>query len=230
MRLASCLLLVKYAVKSALLARMPLTYYRIRGRLGLPIERELRLVACFADPLRPAFDIGTHFGVWSAAMVPHFSAVHAFEAMPRLAAILRRGHRGGRVIVHEVAVSNRAGRTTLRTPVAGWGRSTVEPLNRLSGLRDEDGAVREFEVPTARLDDMNLPDPAFIKIDVEGHELAVLEGARSLLARARPVLVVEMEDRHAPETRAPILALLSDLGYKCVRLPGSENRLFLPGA
>lgn len=228
MRFASYVLLAKYALKSALLARMPLTYYRVRGFLGLKVERELRLVACFADPSRPAFDVGTHFGVWSAAMVPHFSAVHAFEAMPRLAEMLRRGHRGGRVIVHEVAVSDSNGRTTLRAPVIGWGRSTVEPQNRLAGLRDESSPVREIDVTMARLDDMNLPDPAFIKIDVEGHELAVLEGARALLARARPVLVMEMEDRHAPGKRAAILEFLTRLGYTCLRLPGSENRIFLP--
>jgi FkbM family methyltransferase len=129
-----------------------------------------------------------------------------------------------------VAVSNRNGRTTLRAPVIGWGRSTVEPQNTLAGLRDESAAVREIDVPMVRLDDMDLPDPAFIKIDVEGHELAVLEGAQALLARARPVLMMEMEDRHAPGTRAVILDLLAGLGYTCLRLPGSENRLFLPRA
>lgn len=49
-----------------------------------------------------------------------------------------------------------------------------------------------------RLDDIIKDDVGFIKIDVEGHELAVLKGATSLINRCRPVLLVECEERHSP--------------------------------
>jgi hypothetical protein len=53
--------------------------------------------------------------------------------------------------------------------------------------------VRTIEVDVVRLDDVVPPDArvAFVKIDVEGGELGVLEGARTLLARHRPVVVFE---------------------------------------
>ena len=48
-------------------------------------------------------------------------------------------------------------------------------------------------VATSRLDDFELGDVGFVKIDVEGHELAVLQGATDLLKAQRPTLMVEIE-------------------------------------
>jgi FkbM family methyltransferase len=231
MNLLSRSLLIKYKFKSAALRLSPRLYWDVRRRLYGWFEPELALLPSFADPTRPAFDIGGHFGLWTAALRPHFSQVHAFEAMPRLASVLRDGYRGDRrVCVHEVALSDRAGSTIMRIPIAGLGRSTIEPDNRLQGLKDMSQPIREIQVPMQPLDAMDLPDPAFIKIDVEGHELAVLQGGAKMLVRAKPVLVIEMEGRHAPESRAKIVAMLAALGYVPLQLPNSRNTMFLPQA
>ncbi|HUZ11388.1 MAG TPA: FkbM family methyltransferase [Caulobacteraceae bacterium] len=69
--------------------------------------------------------------------------------------------------------------------------ATIAPSNRLGGR-----ASREISVPVARLDDFQLPPIGFIKIDVEGHEEAVLQGARETIGRNRPALMIEIEERH----------------------------------
>jgi hypothetical protein len=51
-----------------------------------------------------------------------------------------------------------------------------------------------------------------IKIDVEGHELSVLKGALGVIARDKPVLLIEMEYCHNSPV-AEIFALLGELGY-----------------
>ena len=57
-------------------------------------------------------------------------------------------------------------------------------------------------MPTVTLDQILLPlvqggeRVAFVNIDVEGHEFAVLKGGEALIARERPVLLVELEYRH----------------------------------
>ena len=56
------------------------------------------------------------------------------------------------------------------------------------------------------------------KIDVEGHELPVLQGMRNLLERDHPVLIVETGAQDTVD-------LLSSLGYSTERLPGSSNLL-----
>ncbi|HJR56429.1 MAG TPA: FkbM family methyltransferase [Rhizomicrobium sp.] len=231
MKLRSRSLLVKYQFKSTALRLSPRFYWAMRRWLKGWGEPELALLPSFADPARPAFDIGAHFGLWTAALRPHFSQIHAFEAMPRLAGVLRDGYRGDdHVHVHDVALSDRNGPAAMRIPIAGLGRGTIEPGNRLQGLKDMSQPIREISVEARQLDAMNLPDPALIKLDIEGHELAVLQGGANMLARARPVLIIEMEDRHAPESRARIMKMLSELGYAALQLPRSRNTIFLPRA
>ncbi|HEX5472603.1 MAG TPA: FkbM family methyltransferase [Lacipirellulaceae bacterium] len=56
--------------------------------------------------------------------------------------------------------------------------------------------------------------PNFIKIDVEGHELAVLEGAHRTLESHHPTILVECEARHRPNGDVrPVFDFLESLGY-----------------
>lgn len=78
-------------------------------------------------------------------------------------------------------------------------------------MSEQDGIV---DVEARRLDDLPLRDIGFIKIDVEGFEREVIEGARETLARDRPRLLIEIEEYH---TRRPIeddLAFVEGLGFR----------------
>ena len=69
-------------------------------------------------------------------------------------------------------------------------------------------------VQTACLDDVTLPRIGFIKIDVEGHELNVLEGAKRTISRDRPTLLIECEERHNPGGVSKLRELFRDAGYE----------------
>ena len=76
------------------------------------------------------------------------------------------------------------------------------------------GAVA-FPVRASRLDDFALEGVGFVKIDVEGHELAVLQGSRETIARDRPVVVVEIEERFHPDGAwRDVFAWFAVLGYR----------------
>jgi len=63
-----------------------------------------------------------------------------------------------------------------------------------------------------------------IKIDVEGHELAVLEGAQTLLLKDHPSLMIEAEERHRPGTVREISSYLANFGYLGFFLVGRRLR------
>lgn len=67
------------------------------------------------------------------------------------------------------------------------------------------------EVPVRTADSLNLNRCRLIKVDVEGMECEVLEGARNTIARLRPVLYVE-NDRAEHSQR--LIALIQSLGYR----------------
>lgn len=77
----------------------------------------------------------------------------------------------------------------------------------------------------------------FVKCDVEGFELDVFEGGRQVLERDRPVVMCELEDRHAHRygrTVADVLSFFDEVGY--VRIeparptahPPSRNVVLVP--
>jgi Methyltransferase FkbM domain len=89
----------------------------------------------------------------------------------------------------------------------------------LQGLRGRQAdsrieAIETWSVPMLRLDDAGLMDIAAIKIDVEGAELEVLRGAWMTLQRWRPLLSIEIEERHRTGSTRAVPELLRDLGYE----------------
>jgi FkbM family methyltransferase len=66
-------------------------------------------------------------------------------------------------------------------------------------------------VEVQTLDQLNLPNCHLIKVDVEGMEAAVLEGARLTIERSRPILYVE-NDRQ--DRSRDLIALIQSLGYR----------------
>jgi FkbM family methyltransferase len=130
-------------------------------------------------------DIGCHIGSFLEKMVTlaPLGRHHAVEPVARKAAWLRRKFRG--VVVHEVALSDHDGEAAF---FVNRSRSSY------SGLRArESGPIDELRVTCRRLDGLIPADAriGFIKIDVNGAELHVLEGALGLIARDQPAILLE---------------------------------------
>jgi len=111
----------------------------------------------------------------------------------------------------------------LRVPVVDgkerYSLGTVEAHNKLAGI-----PTRSFTIPCRRLDTFDLSNVGVIKIDVEGHELAVLEGAQTLLLKDHPSLMIEAEERHRPGTVREISSYLANFGYLGFFLVGRRLR------
>jgi FkbM family methyltransferase len=160
-------------------------------------------------------DVGANRGLYSYVANSVGFEVLSFEPNPRLATYIRRWS-SGEVEVREELVSSYTGGSSMAIPLDSRG-------NELDGLASAEvatiesktEAIRELQVPSVTLDSLSLAEVEFIKIDVEGHELEVLKGARATLASNCPILQVEIEERHKPGNIKNCDDFLAALGYRC---------------
>lgn len=157
-----------------------------------------------------AYDLGGHAGYYTLMLARRFSHVHTFEPFPAdLRAHVARNHLESCVTVHPQAVGDVNG--TAHMLGAG-------PCRRID-------AAGTMPVPVVRLDDVDLPDPAFVKIDVEWQEAAALRGMTQRLLRARPTLFIAT---HSLDVRNEVIALLEGCGYAIEALPDEAALLAFP--
>ena len=134
-------------------------------------------------------DVGANIGLSTILMSRLSKTVHAFEASPKNAALLRenlRLNRVSNVYVHADAVSHINGSVRVHEANFGAGSHVV------TGGHVAADRVATVEVACVTLDSLNLPRVEFIKIDAEGHEPNVLAGASLLLGRDTPLVYTEV--------------------------------------
>jgi len=204
-------------------------------------EPELALLANIVPADCLAVDVGAADGVYTWYLSRLAASCVAFEANPRSADRIRR--RVPRATIHACALSEAEGEAMLRLPIvnavpyAGW--ATIEPENTFAAVASD--GVEALKVPMLTLDSFALQNVGFIKIDVEGHELAVLYGAAETIRRWRPTILIEVEDRHRSGAVASVYAWFREAGYAAVfpkgtglatdldqRNPHNRNLLFQP--
>lgn len=137
-----------------------------------------RAALALCKNFRTAVDIGGHCGTHSWVMAKHFQAVHAFEPVEEHRACFVRNVTEPNVILYPVALGAAPGRVAMFTQEGSSGNSHV------SG----DGDIEMWT-----LDSYELADVDYLKADVEGAELYVLQGAIETIARCRPVINVEQK-------------------------------------
>jgi len=172
-------------------------------------EAELRVLADFVPAGRVAVDVGAHKGVYARVLSGLASHVHAFEPNPVAFAWLKRALPGN-VTPHAIALSDRDGQAELFLPRRGRRFSRSGGSLNPRKARNPHGKVR---VTVRMLDSLGLQDVGFIKIDVEGAEAQVLQGARATIARFRPVLQIELEERHTGRSIEQCIDGVAAFGY-----------------
>jgi FkbM family methyltransferase len=175
-------------------------------------------------------DIGANIGWYAAHMAAHDATarIFAFEPVPdtfdwlRMTISLNKLHN---VVIEQLAVSDRPGSMVIHVDPTIAGAASAHPT-----------VYQETSMPVAvqtiRLDDYAATQRLrfdAIKLDVEGGELAALQGATRILTEHRPVVFAEMLRRHA---RAfgyhpnDIIALMKSLDYACFHVAGDALAVF----
>jgi FkbM family methyltransferase len=179
-------------------------------------EPELAALRDIVPAHGTAIDVGANRGIYSYVLSKIVDRIEAFEPNPFLAAFMRR-KLSSRVRVHELALSDFEGSATFYVPQDERGVD-IHVMGRLKAgdheIKPQDVTAEiESDVRVARLDDFAFEDVVFIKIDVEGSDLAVLEGAGATIARHRPSLLIELLAGQHDNPQAKIESIERAHGY-----------------
>jgi len=175
-------------------------------RAGAPYEAEMLtdMATRLAGTNRTVIDVGANIGNHSLALAATGATVIAYEPNPDLvqpvSSALSMNPFGDRVELRASGVGARA----------GYGRiASFSATNIGSQTIAVDDVTGDF--PVVALDSESFPGPiTMIKIDVEGMEPDVIDGAKRLLAKHHPTLYVEAP---TPEAYGRVARRLNPLGY-----------------
>jgi FkbM family methyltransferase len=133
------------------------------------------------------FDVGANWGWYSVLIATRPSykgTIHAFEPFPPnftdLTKMIAGAGLDDRVFCHAIALGDSKGEAVMSMP---------DGIH--TGLAQVGKEKTGIKVPLMRLDDLDLPAPRVVKIDVEGYELMVLKGAKRVIETARPFIIFE---------------------------------------
>lgn len=200
------------------------------GRISVSPDASLKLAKYNAafDPMLLKFadyhisegdsvwDIGANVGVFSLAAKykSKTGKVISIDPDPFLCDLMRRTarfpeHREFDWWICCAAISSQPGVTDLK--IANRGRAT-NAIGESSGSSQMGGIREKISVPTLTLDDLarSFGAPDVIKIDTEGAENLVLQGAGQVLAESAPTLLIEV----SKQNNADVTSRLKSLEYR----------------
>ncbi|GBE23155.1 MAG TPA: FkbM family methyltransferase [Actinobacteria bacterium] len=176
------------------------------------LEKEMLTLETLVAPGDVCFDVGAAGGIYMYLLARRTGPggqVHAFEPRPRPYRAIGRARRllgMDTVSVHRVGLADEKGSMEIRIPSWHGVQFTTRAFLASAHGRDAeqvpDGftGLHSLTIPMTTIDhfvvDRTVRRIDFIKADVEGAELALLEGARTSIERWHPTILLEIEERH----------------------------------
>ena len=179
-------------------------------------ETEIDLLKHFINKESVVYDIGGNIGVHTVAFAHYAKEVYSFEPNEKNYALLEKNTAGlTNVKLYQSAVSDVVGDAFIsdydEKGQGNFGECSMSTTGQ--------------PCKTLRIDDLSLSPPSLIKIDVEGHELEVLQGAVSYIKKSGfpPIFFEAWEYDWYREKKDKLFRFLISLGYKNITSPFSDN-------
>ena len=177
---------------------------------------DIKFLKYLIDNNRNSLDVGAYKGVYTYFISKYSKNVYAFEPNPKSFKILKRTVNKN-VKVFPYALSDRSSLDFLKIPKGKKGYS-----NQGGSIRNVklDKKIGVLKVVTKKIDDLKLKNIGFIKIDAEGVEMKILYGAKKLIKKNKPTLLIEIEERYISESIEVTLKKILKFGYRGFALIG----------
>ena len=159
-----------------------------------------------------AIDVGAHVGFWLKDLQKAFKMVYAFEPISDVRECLKKNVEKDNYLLFDFGLGDKNEKVMVNYIPEETGNTYIS-----------EHGTREIDIK--RLDEIDLPKIDYIKIDAEGYEIKVLQGAEGLITRDEPYIHVEVKnkilERHGL-TAADIDKYFAEIDYKMVYRIKSE--------
>ena len=135
---------------------------------------------------RTALDIGANVGLWSRSLCDNFNNVIAFEPVSMFRECLVKNVKKSNLTIETCALGNENTTAHMIITEGNTGHTHINPES-----------IGHGNIQIKRLDDLNVVDVDYIKMDCEGFEFRVLQGAEQTIKKWRPIVVVEQKPHDA---------------------------------
>jgi FkbM family methyltransferase len=181
-------------------------------------------------PKKTFVDVGAHVGLWSMWWAPIMKTTVAFEPIPDMAILYHQNMKGrGNYHLLQLAVGARPGQLNL----AFNPKNTGNTHKAHKGTR----GLLTLTVPMTTVDRelvaLKSPPVGAMKVDCEGTELAVLQGAAEMIERDRPVIIVEQKkgaEYYGYGKLDAVDYLKAQHGYEVIKAISGDYIMALDGA
>ena len=154
-------------------------------------------------------DIGANIGNHARAFSPHFEKVYAFEPNPLTFALLNFNVKTfSNIETFAIAVSDKSKKQSFSVDMLNSGKSKL--------TASSDHETSDVIVNTTTLDEFMAAKKSrisFIKLDVEGHEPRVLQGAKHCIKTHKPMIMMELLEEQINDNTSATLTFLQNCGY-----------------
>lgn len=195
---------------------------------GFEIDH-LKYTLKFCKRFRVAVDGGAHVGTWTAHLAECFQFVFAFEpAADTFECLVKNLEHYPNVSIKKAALGPYRGRCTIEHDPLREGNTGARVMTNLEFTTNR-GLGGSGKCLVETVDDQEIVDLDFLKLDVEGAESLALIGAAKTIRRCSPVIMIECKEFNPPRNGGVGEAkrILADLRYK--EVGGIRNdRVFLP--
>ena len=213
---------IEFFLKNIFFSEKFLLEKRLKRAIKNNYEKELSIIGNFTDKNKEAVDVGVYRGVYTYKLSKEFKHVHAFEPNPLIYPFLEKNLTKivKNMTLKNLALSDSDGDVNLRIPSRSKSifKTNYEEIYKLGCATIHEGNKidnkNNFKVKKIKLDDL-LEDKniSFVKIDVEGHEREVITGSKKIIKKNKPVLLVEIEERHNNFPILDTIEFIKNFGY-----------------
>ena len=171
------------------------TLYIERLKAGQYQKTNWTFAQTLVDNWTRAIDVGSNNACNAIHYAKRFQQVECFEPTPLAQQLWTNTVRDNQVanaILHPVGVGEKSYTTEILTHEKNGGHNHLAHYDKNPRANPDRSSRHRVAVQVETLDSFRFQDVGFIKVDVEGYEKFVLEGAQTLIAQSRPTIQLEI--------------------------------------